>query len=184
MQKVTISANDAGQRLDKFLKKYLDAAPGSFLYKMLRKKNITLNGKKAAGSEKLALGDEVCFWLSDETIEKFRKKGSEDKWVLSPGEGGPADDPFILYEDANVLIMNKPAGELSQKAREEDFSINERMIAYLLSTGQLTREELQRFRPSVCNRLDRNTSGLITAGKTLTGLQFLSESFRERSIHK
>lgn len=184
MQKITISANDAGQRLDKFLKKYLDAAPGSFLYKMLRKKNITLNGKKAAGNEKLVLGDEVCFWLSDETIDKFREKKAADRWLLSQGGHAKADSPVILYEDAQILIMNKAAGELSQKAKEDDVSINERMIAYLLSSGQLSKEDLQRFRPSICNRLDRNTSGLITAGKTLNGLQFLSEAFRDRSIHK
>ena len=71
MKTIAITKNEAGQRLDKFLAKYLNLAPKSFLYKMLRKKNITLNGKKADGSEKTALGDEVQLFLSDETIEKF-----------------------------------------------------------------------------------------------------------------
>ena len=73
---------------------------------------------------------------------------------------------------------------LSQKAAPEDVSINEIMIGWLLESGQLTKEMLQTFHPSVCNRLDRNTSGLITGGKTLAALQFLSEGFRDRTIHK
>ena len=72
MKEVTVGSNEAGQRLDKFLKKYLKEAGSGFLYKMLRKKNITLNGAKADGSEKLAQGDRVCFFLSEETLEKFR----------------------------------------------------------------------------------------------------------------
>ena len=71
MQAVTANKNDAGQRLDKFLAKYLNQAPKSFLYKMLRKKNITLNGKKATGNEILSFGDEIKLFLADETIEKF-----------------------------------------------------------------------------------------------------------------
>ncbi len=72
MIEITIKENEAGQRLDKFLKKYLSQAPGSFLYKMLRKKNIVLNGKKASGSEKLETGDRVKFFLAQETMEKFQ----------------------------------------------------------------------------------------------------------------
>ena len=73
MQKFIVTPNEAGQRLDKLLVKYLNLAPKSFIYKMLRKKNITLNNKKCDGSEKTAVGDEVTLWLSDDTIEKFRE---------------------------------------------------------------------------------------------------------------
>ena len=73
MQKFIVTPNEAGQRLDKLLFKYLNLAPKSFIYKMLRKKNITLNHKKCDGSEKTAVGDEVSLWLADETIEKFRE---------------------------------------------------------------------------------------------------------------
>ena len=177
MKKVVIGVNDSGQRLDKFLAKTLNEAPKSFLYKMLRKKNITLNDKKAGGSEKLSMGDTVTFWLSDETFDKFRGEVHAVPETVLP-------KPEIIFEDEQILIMNKPAGLLSQKAAPEDVSINEMMIGWLLDSGQLTREALQTFRPSVCNRLDRNTSGLITGGKTLAGLQFLSEGFRDRTIHK
>ena len=81
-------------------------------------------------------------------------------------------------------MLNKPVGVLSQKAVPEDFSVNEWVIEYLLERQKLTREELQTFRPGVCNRLDRNTSGLITAGKSLRGLQMLSSLFKERAMHK
>lgn len=177
MQKITVGQNESGQRLDKFLAKYLKMAPKSFIYKMLRKKNITLNDHKAEGSEKLENGDILTFWMSDETLEKFRGAESAEEYA------GLAF-PDIIFENRDIIIMNKPAGLLSQKAAPDDVSINEMMIAYLMKSGAINESSLHTFRPSVCNRLDRNTSGLITGGKTLEGLQFLSEAFRQRSIHK
>ncbi len=177
MQKVTITAGESGQRLDKFLLKYLGKAPKSFIYKMLRKKNITLDGKKASGSEKIAEGSLITFWLSDETIGAFRSESD-----IFAYDGLP--DPEVIYEDEQIIVMNKPAGLLSQKADAGDTSMNEIMIHYLLQTGQLAEETLQSFHPSVCNRLDRNTSGLITGGKTLAALQFLSRGFKERWFDK
>ena len=90
MTEVTIRENEAGQRLDKFLKKYLSQAPGSFLYKMLRKKNIVLNGKKATGSEKLKTGDQVRFFLAKETLDKFKGAGPGRGQVA----GGIPGDPL------------------------------------------------------------------------------------------
>lgn len=176
MQMITVTSNEAEQRLDKLLAKYLNLAGKGFIYKMLRKKNITLNDKKADGSEKLAQGDVVKLYFSDETILKFTK----------PVGGLPETAPqlSILYEDEHLLILNKPAGVLSQKAKEDDVSVVEQITAYLLQTGQLTREQLRSFKPSVCNRLDRNTSGIIVAGKSLTGLQVMSRMFKERTMDK
>lgn len=174
MKLIQVSENEAGQRLDKLLAKYLNLAPKSFLYKMLRKKNITLNGKKADGSEQLALNDEIKMFLADETIEKFSELVVEKV----------KHDLDIVYEDVNLLILNKPAGMLSQKAEKTDVSIVEHIISYLLDSEQITEEELQSFKPSICNRLDRNTSGIIVAGKTLVALQIMAELFRDRSIHK
>ena len=177
MKKLIVGTNESGQRLDKYLGKTLSEAPKSFIYKMLRKKNITLNDKKADGSEKLNVGDTVTFWLSDETFDKF--KGAVENMPVKR-----LPKPEIIYEDNQIIIMNKAPGMLSQKAAPEDVSINEMMIGWLLESGQLTKEMFQTFHPSVCNRLDRNTSGLITGGKTLAALQFLSEGFRDRTIHK
>lgn len=182
MRLLTVGTNEAGQRLDKLLAKYLNQAGKGFLYKMLRKKNITLNGKKCDGSERLKEGDEIRLFLADETIEKF--SGSREP--LSPtASKQPAGPPLsIVYEDDHILLLNKPVGILSQKAKETDISMVEMVISYLLDSGQLREEELKTFRPSVCNRLDRNTSGLIAAGKTLAGLQMLSRVLKDRTIQK
>ncbi|CUX69630.1 Ribosomal large subunit pseudouridine synthase C [Clostridium sp. C105KSO15] len=175
MQSLIVSKNEAGQRLDKLLSKYLNLAEKSFFYKMMRKKNITLNGRKCEGSEKLVEGDEIKLFLSDETIEKFSQVKLQKVKKVSLN---------IIYEDDHILLVNKPAGMLSQKAREADESLVEYMIDYLVSSGQLSTEQLRSFRPSVCNRLDRNTSGLVVGGKSLAGLQLMSASFKDRSIHK
>lgn len=187
MQVFTIKENEAGQRLDKFLAKYLALAPKSFLYKMIRKKNITLNGKRCEGNERLVLGDEVRFFLSDDTIQKFTKRQTYDICTPEAAERLRARWPYrwkIVYEDAHVLLIDKPAGLLSQKARESDRSLVEEIIDHLLASGQLSLEQLETFRPSVCNRLDRNTSGLIVAGKSLAGLQVMSQAFKDRSLGK
>ena len=180
MKTITIGTNDAGQRLDKFLGKLLKEAPASFYYKMLRKKNIVLNGKKATGNEKLTAGDSIKLFLSDETFEKFAGKRQTNDLAASV----PNIALEIVYEDHDVLAINKPAGMLSQKAKKEDISANEYILQYLLESGTITRESLHTFKPSVCNRLDRNTSGILVAGKTLNGLQQMSKAFRERSMEK
>lgn len=92
--------------------------------------------------------------------------------------------PEIVYEDEDILILNKPVGILSQKAEKNDYSANEMVIDYLLESGQLTRAELRTFHPSICNRLDRNTSGLLIAGKTIRGLQEMAEALKSRSMQK
>lgn len=174
MQEIIVTANEAGQRFDKLLAKYLNEAPKSFLYKMLRKKNIVLNGKKATGNEKLAVGDQIKLFLSDETIEKFSKLQIQKTSCKLD----------IVYEDEQILIINKPVGMLSQKAAANDESLVEHIISYLMETKQISSEELRKFKPSICNRLDRNTSGLVVAGKTLIGLQKMGEMFKERSLAK
>ena len=188
MKQIVVSKNEAGQKLLKLLAKYLDAAPQSFLHKMLRKKNITLNGKKADGSELLKETDEVCLFLSDETIAGFQSRKKMDSTSVETKRQTKQPKEFsdirIVYEDENVLVLNKPVGVLSQKATPEDRSLNEWVLSYLLQTKALKEADLQTFRPGVCNRLDRNTSGLITAGKSMEGLQTLSAMFKERTIHK
>jgi 23S rRNA pseudouridine955/2504/2580 synthase len=182
MKAFTISENEAGQRLDKYLRKLLPDAPGSFIYKMLRKKNIVLNDAKAAGSEQLKLGDRVMLYLSDETFDKFRVSTGN---VIQELKQVPVQRECpVVFENEDILVLNKPAGMLSQKAKESDVSANEHMIAYLLETKALKAEDLNTFRPSICNRLDRNTSGLLLAGKTLRGLQRLSAELKSRSMEK
>lgn len=172
-----IFQEDVGQRLDKYLQKYLNLAPKSFLYKMLRKKNIVLNGKKAEGSEKLKNGDVIRLYLSEETLEKFHKPRKADQYPLWPGLE-------IVYEDRQLLLVNKPAGMLSQKADPKDVSLNEYLIGYLLESGQMAPESLAGFTPGVCNRLDRNTSGLVIGAKTLAAAQEIGRLLKERRAGK
>ena len=174
MKQMTIMENEAGQRLDKYLSKLLPKAPKSFFYKMLRKKNITLNKRKASGGEKLQCGDAVQLFLSQETFDKF----SGEAFQRSKGKLD------ILYEDEQIILLNKPVGTLSQKGKPQDVSMVEYLITYLLDSGQITQKQLCTFHPGICNRLDRNTSGILVAGKTLVSLQELSRMFHDRILGK
>ena len=177
MKLITVHKQEEGQRLVTLLGAYLKEAPNSFFYKMLRKKNITLNGKKADGTEKLKCGDEIRLFLSDETYEKFAGK-------VQPKEKFPMVKLNIVYEDSNVIFINKPAGMLSQKSVPSDVSLNEYLLGYLEKSGQWKQEESKAFRPSVCNRLDRNTSGMVICGKSMAGLQQMAALLKDRSLHK
>ncbi len=203
MREWTVQSGEKDQRFNKYLQRRLPDAPSSFLYKMLRKKNITLNGKKASGSELLLEGDLVTLFLSDETIAKFggespAQEGSDP----SPGSDPDAEahseeyikayrqlrgrvpDWAILYEDANLLAVVKPVGILSQKASESDKTMNEWLLGYLLEKGDIEAASLKRFKPSVCNRLDRNTGGILLCSKSLTGARQITQMLRERTLRK
>ena len=186
MISMIISSNEAGQRFDKYLKKLLKNAPDSFIYKMLRKKNIVLNGKKADGKEKLCQNDEVKLFLADDTFKMFSQSASAVSADINGYEHAyrKLHNLEILYEDQNILVVNKPAGILSQKANPDDISINEWLIGYLLSNKTITVDLLTTFRPSICNRLDRNTSGMVICGKTLAGSQYLSKIIKDKSLQK
>lgn len=185
MIEFVIRKNEAGQRLDKYLKKLLCNADSGFIYKMLRKKNILLNGKKTEGKEKLMEKDHVTLYFSRETYEKFSQPPRENGLLQKLPEIDLDNLPFeVLFETDDLLIINKPSGMLSQKAKEGDISANEYILAYLLKTRAVEEKELHTFRPSICNRLDRNTSGILIAGKTLAGLQEMSEKLKSRCVEK
>ena len=228
MYQTKITDKDAGQRLDKYLHRILPRAGSGFLYKMLRKKNITLNDKKADGSERIAAGDSVEIYFSDETLAKFMgrrvigglecagkkneisthtgsKSGNIRHTVRNDGRLKRTDDENereiikktdyrsayekikgvrILYENDHILLLDKPAGVLSQKAERTDFSLNEWLIGYLLKNGAVTEEDLITFKPSVCNRLDRNTSGIVLCSKSLKGAQLIGELLKNRMLRK
>lgn len=203
MQSFQIGENQAGQRLDKFLHKFMPVAGNGFLYKMLRKKNIVLNGKKAEGKEILAVGDTVSFFFSEETFRHFTgedggtesgsalqghtKEGSafpQNKITLYQEAYASLKGISILYEDKHILVVNKPAGMLTQRDDSGKPSLNEWVIGYLLCHGRLSEDTLKTFRPSVQNRLDYNTSGIVLCGISLSGSQMLSELIRSRKLGK
>lgn len=214
MYQTIITDREAGQRFDKYLHRILPEAGSGFLYKMLRKKNITLNDKKADGSEKIAAGDCVKIFFAQETLDKFMGKrparSESSGWEprQEPGNRGKAvicddqttrqksclleyrtiyrqmPDISIIYENSHILIADKPAGVLSQRAEKTDLSLNEWLIGYLLEKGTLSEQDFAFYKPSVCNRLDRNTSGMVLCAKTLQGAQLLSSLLKDRTLHK
>ena len=200
MKSVNVGKNEAGQRLDRILTRLFPNAGKGFIFKMLRKKNIVLNGKKAEGTEKLNEGDEIKIFLSDETFAKMSGQNevgansgsseNEPETFKKPQNGSSGRDfarmisDMTVYEDEDIIVLNKPEGVLSQKAKDSDISLNEMLTAYMLEKGEIDEEQLRTFKPSMCNRLDRNTTGLICGGKSLKGLQFLSEIFRDRTVDK
>lgn len=184
MKEFVIKPNEANQRFDKYLKKLLPNAGTSFIYKMLRKKNITLNKKKAAGNEVVVSGDVINVFFSDETFDKFTANTSDLQAEFEALAKLDLSGIEIVSETTDVLVASKPANMLSQKAVNTDISANERLIGYLINTNQLSFDDFKTFKPSVCNRLDRNTTGLILMGKTLNGLQTLSSELKDRSINK
>lgn len=175
MQVINVGANEANQRLDKLLHKYMQLAGNGFIYKMLRKKNIVLNSKKAGGTEILNEGDVVTLYMADDTIKKFQKQ------IVMPKE---YPTPDVIYEDKNVLILNKPCGMLSQKSEQNDISMIDIAIAYMVANGSIEEEKLASFRPGICNRLDRNTSGIVVIGKTLSALQICNKLIADKDVKK
>lgn len=210
MYQAMITDREAGQRFDKYLHRILPNAGSGFLYKMLRKKNITLNDKKADGSEKIAVGDCVKIFFAQETLDLFMGKQAPDSGAVRQGTGADAgfsgktgsmsdessrfqeyrkayrqlSDIQVIYENDHILIADKPAGVLSQKAEKMSLSLNEWLLGFLLEKGELSESAPAFYKPSVCNRLDRNTSGMVLCAKTLKGAQLLSGLLKDRTLHK
>ncbi|MDO4788913.1 MAG: RluA family pseudouridine synthase [Johnsonella sp.] len=193
MREIEIKKEDAGQRLDKLLAKYLPLAEKSFIHKMLRKKNITLNDKKAGGEQRIKEGDRIRLWLAEETIEKFaapaaknspesREREEKSKKEIREKDSSRVffslEKERIVYEDEELLVYNKPAGLLSQKAQPSTLSLNDLLLQYL---GE---ERNPLFKPSICNRLDRNTSGLVICAKTYRAARCMGDLIKERKIEK
>ena len=177
MKEFTVTDSEKGRRLDRYIMNILSGATSSFAYKMLRKKNIVLNDSKASGSEILKSGDVVRFYLSDETFAKFARNSRQcpDASSLMPP---------VVYEDSDILIVKKPAGMLSQRSSADDISLNEICLSYVRHQAGAADHPAGTFTPSVCNRLDRNTSGLVTFAKTYRAARCLSEGFRQHSFGK
>lgn len=175
MQKLFIDKNDGEQRLDRFLKKAMPKAPKNLIYKSIRKKNITVDGKKRSPDYILQEGETVEVFFSDETMEKF----SEDICEVR------SHWPEILYEDEHVVLMKKPAGILTHgrgNYREDDMV--KRLIAYLQDTKQYRPGKELSFTPAVCNRLDRNTSGILIGTKTAEALREINDLIRKRKVER
>ncbi|OON92034.1 MAG: hypothetical protein ATN34_04015 [Epulopiscium sp. Nele67-Bin002] len=168
MREIIISDIEANQRLDKFMIRYLRNCPVSLLYKYFRTNKIKYNGKKPKGNEKIQQGDTIKVFLLDEIL------------IDLAGDTSIANVEVkfqVVYEDSNILLVNKPLGLLTQKATKDDNSLAEQVLSYL-------GESVNGFRPSPCNRLDRNTSGIVVVGKNLVATTALSNMLKKQCITK
>ena len=176
MREVEIGVNDAGQRLDKFMRKAYPALPTSLLYKYIRTKRIKLGGKRAIADYKLLQGDVLQLYINDDLLDGRE----EDKAVtkLSP-------TLTVVYEDENILIADKPAGMLSHSDEAESYNtLINNVKAYLYKNGEYSPEAENSFTPALCNRIDRNTAGLCVAAKNAAALREMNDIIKSRLLKK
>lgn len=175
MREFTINRNDSGQRVDKFIAKAVPLLPQSLLYKYIRMKRIKLNGKRCEISTRLSEGDVMQFYINDE----FFEENSEKEFLIAPTTLN------IVYEDKNIILVDKKNGLVVHEDEEKtpDTLIN-RILHYLYDKGEYRPEDENSFTPALCNRLDRNTSGIVIAAKNAEALRILNEKIKERELEK
>ena len=176
MQKFIITENDANQRVDKFLTKTFPSLPQSLMYKAFRKKDIKINRKKCEISTRLQTGDVLEVYLNDDVLEK--KEIKKDITKIMPVLN-------ILYEDDNIILVDKKPGI---SVHDDETSDGETLIdmiqAYLYLKGEYIPEEENSFTPSLCNRIDKNTGGIVIAAKNAMALRTMNEKIKNREIDK
>ena len=174
MREFIIKSSENGLTLEKYTFKVLKNAPMSFVYKIFRKKDIKVNGHHEDKKYRLKEGDAVAIYISDTQFDEFIK----DK-ELTPNT---KIKDWIVYEDQNVLFVNKPSGLLVQKSSPNDESLDQLVIEYLIATNQYNPNEEKGFVPGPAHRLDRNTSGLVAFGKNHDSLNQLFELFKNHDL--
>lgn len=184
MHSYTINQNDAGQRLDKFITKTVRGLPQSLLYKYIRTKRIKVDGKRAHENDILAAGSVVEMYIPDEFFAETVQKTEYDRVKLTP---------TIVYEDENVILCDKKPGVLVHVGDEGDKNTadaHERetllfaLQAYLVQKGEYDPAAENSFAPALCNRIDRNTGGIVIFAKNATALRLLNEAIRDGNVHK
>lgn len=177
MKELRIGQNDAGQRLDRFVGKAVPLLPDSLLQKYIRLKRIKCNGKGAKRDTRLAAGDVLQLYINDEFFEKPREENAYLK------VGTPRLN--IVYEDENILLLDKKPGVLCHSAGVWDYNtLIANVQAYMAQKGEWRPKEENAFAPALCNRIDRNTGGIVIAAKNGEALRILNEKIRDREIEK
>ena len=176
MRTIIVNSNDENQRLDKFLTKLCHNMPLSFMYKAIRKKNIKVNGKKSEISYRLKQGDKIDLYINDEFFEDKEYNDSYKTLDVKLD---------IIYEDENILLMDKPSGLIvHDDDREKTNTLLNHMKAYLYNKGEYEPDKENSFVPSLCNRIDRNTQGIVIAAKNAMALKIINEKIKQREIKK
>ncbi|MBR0200564.1 MAG: RluA family pseudouridine synthase [Oscillospiraceae bacterium] len=177
MKELRVNPNDAGQRLDRFVSKAVPLLPESLLQKYIRLKRIKVNGKGAKRDVRLQTGDLLQLYINDEFFEKPREENSYLK-VGTPKLS-------IVYEDENILLADKKPGVLCHSAGVWDYNtLIANIQAYLAQKGEWRPREENSFAPALCNRIDRNTGGIVIAAKNAEALRILNDKIRDREIEK
>lgn len=177
MRSFTVKKNDSGQRLDKFLTKAVKGLPMSMMYKSIRTKKIKVNRKRTEPNYVLAEGDVIDLFLRDEFFDSPERDESAIERI----------EPKItvLYEDKNILLVNKrPGVVVHEDADAKDNTLIMHIKAYLYKKGEYDPNEEQSFAPALCNRIDRNTGGIVVAAKNAAALRIINEKIRNNEISK
>ena len=176
MKSFIINKNDADQRLDKFISKTVPLLPKTLMYKYIRIKRIKVNGKRAEISTRLNLGDVVDMYINDEFFEKAPEKYDFLK---------ASKNLNIIYEDENIILCDKKAGVLSHPDDNEYIdTLIGRIKRYLYEKGEYKPDDEHSFTPSLVNRIDRNTGGIVIAAKNAETLRILNQKMKDRELHK
>ena len=185
MKELEISKNDAGQRLDRFIGKAVPLLPASLIQKYIRIKRIKVCGKGAKRDYKLAAGDTVQLYVSDGFFDAAKHEFISTARHADNTAYTPIPGPDIIYEDENILLLNKKAGVLCYNSDNPDCPDLISMVKqYLYEKNEWLPNEENCFAPAVCNRIDRNTSGIVIAAKNAESLRIINEKLRTREIDK
>lgn len=177
MKILKVNKNDAGQRLDKFLTKSVKGLPTSLMYKYIRTKKIKVNRARADLKYMLSEGDEIQLFIKDEFFESPEKDTSALTAIAPKLE--------IVYEDENILLCNKRPGVLVHEDKEGgENTLIMHIQAYLCQKGEYSPEDEQSFAPALCNRIDRNTGGIVLAAKNAAALRIMNEKIRNNELSK
>lgn len=188
MRQFIVGKNDADKRIDKFLTKALNGIPQSLLYKFLRTKRIKLNGSKAQPNTILSENDIIELYISDEFFNDEKKTETANRLENHQLDLKPSE---IVYEDENIILIDKPQGELvhsdlpGEKSRNSDeICLVDRLCGYLYKKGEYDPNTQNSFAPALCNRLDRNTCGIVIAAKNAKSLAILNQKIKDREMEK
>ena len=173
MISLVVKKEESGQTLEKYVKKVLNLAPISFIYKLFRKKDVKINGHWQDKKYVINEGEEVKIYVTDSQLEEFKSQ-KDIKASLDISN-------WIIYEDDNILLINKPRGVLVQKDNSGDEALDDMVLAYLSNKGEYDLNSISAYKPAPAHRLDRNTAGIVVFGKNINALRELADIINDKS---
>ena len=172
MISLIVKKEESGQTLEKYVKKVLNHAPMSFIYKLFRKKDVKVNGHWQDKKYVVSEGEEIKIFVADEQLEEFKSQ-KDIKASLDISN-------WVIYEDENILLINKPRGVLVQKDNSNSDALDEMVLAYLENKGEYDSASISAYKPAPAHRLDRNTAGIVVFGKNIATLRSLADSLNDK----